>query len=99
MTTATRDSTVTVPLRVELTRDMAASAVDQVSAMRNESPAIWSPALVRESVEMYVGIVGTLRLEEEAPYFATVGDGSAEDYRAVVYDAVDRSYPELCTRF
>jgi hypothetical protein len=87
-----------ITVRVALTRDMLAVALEDAAALNyDEHPDSWSISYIRESVELYVAQTGYLRLLESenllSDFLETEPPGEARDRAQAVYRAVDRAYP------
>ncbi|GAA3255911.1 hypothetical protein [Streptomyces lavendulae] len=92
------DVRAVVAVQVALTRDMLAVALEDAAGRNwDEHPDTWSVAYIRESVELYLGQSGYLRLLESesllVDFLEYEPPGEPRDRVQAVYRAIDRAYP------
>ncbi|WP_392668602.1 hypothetical protein [Streptomyces sp. LN785] len=94
------DVVAVVAVKVAMTRDMLAVALDLASVGRfDENPDAWTVEWIRESVEIQLCIEGPFTIQRDAEGFAdmaldpTVGNRVRAEYRAI-----DRAYPHLAPK-
>ncbi|MFF3617715.1 hypothetical protein [Streptomyces sp. NPDC002467] len=84
-------------VRIALTRDMLAVALDDGCSGVEESPDTWSVEFIRESVELYVAQTGYLRLHQNqgllVDFLEYEPPGPCRDRVQAEYRAIDRAYP------
>lgn len=89
------DVRAVVTVRVAMTRDMLATALDLATGNCEEHPDSWSVEYIRESVELQLTYENFIELEQTSQGYGEWGeiDLSIKPYMQAVYRAVDRAYP------
>lgn len=91
------DVRAVVTVQVALTRDMLAVALEDGCSGVEEHPDTWSVDFIIESVELYLGQVGHMRLLEGenllVDFLEYEPAGPCRDRVQAVYRAIDRAYP------
>ncbi len=85
-----------VTVRVAMTRDMLATALDLAAGNCEKHPDTWSVEYIRESVELQLTYENFVELERSAQSYSEWGDidESIKPYIQAIYRAVDRAYPQ-----
>jgi hypothetical protein len=85
-----------VTVRVAMTRDMLATALDLAAGNCEEHPDTWSVEYIRESVELQLTFENFTALDCQSRGYAEWGDidESVKPYIQAVYRAIDRAYPK-----
>lgn len=94
---AVDDVVAVVAVKVAMTRDMLAVALDLAGAGRyDENPDAWTVEWIRESVEIQLCIEGPFTIQQDAATFADMAlDPSVGDRVRAEYRAIDRAYPHI----
>ncbi|GLW00909.1 hypothetical protein [Streptomyces lavendulae] len=91
------DVRAVVVVQVALTRDMLAVALEDGCSGVEEHPDTWLVEFIRESVELYLGQAGYMRLLEGenllVDFLWSEPAGPCRDRVQAVYRAIDRAYP------
>jgi hypothetical protein len=98
-TDAECDVRAVVTVQVAFTRDMLAVALEDAAGLNyDEHPDSWTVEYIRESVELYVGQSGYMRLLENenvlVDFLEYEPAGPCRDRVQAVYRAIDRAYPK-----
>lgn len=90
---------VTLTLRVTVTRDQLAGALDFAAAGSKQSPDSWTTEQIRNWTESSIALMDCLELQQAGEGMAALafgpidGDASLVEPARAVYRAVDRAYP------
>jgi hypothetical protein len=88
-----------VTVQIALTRDMLTVALDDGCNGTEEHPDTWSVEFIRESVELYLAMNGSLRLLQDQnlllDFLYCEPPGPCRDRVQAEYRAIDRAYPHL----
>ncbi|MEV5131657.1 hypothetical protein AB0K87_14415 [Streptomyces sp. NPDC053705] len=88
-----------VTLKVAMTRDMLATALNLACGASEEDPDSWDVAYIRQSVELCLAMEGPFTIQRDAEMHAELlDDPSVRDYIQANYRAVDRAYPHFAPK-
>ncbi|MBT2493682.1 hypothetical protein J7E96_35320 [Streptomyces sp. ISL-96] len=94
------DIRAVVTVRVAMTRDMLAAALDLFAGgAYDEHPDGWTVPYIRESVEMTLTHESVVQIEVDAERFPQLlDDPSVADRVRAEYRAIDRAYPHFAPK-
>ncbi|WP_326614984.1 hypothetical protein OHA57_04675 [Streptomyces anulatus] len=88
-----------VTLKVAMTRDMLAVALNLNSGASEEDPDTWDVPYIRESVELALHCDGPFTIQQDGGLLLdAMGDESVRAYIQATYRAIDRAYPHLAPK-
>ncbi|WP_413753057.1 hypothetical protein NRF20_20750 [Streptomyces sp. R-74717] len=93
------DVRAVVTLKVAMTRDMLAIALDLACGASGENPDTWDVAYIRQSVELSLSMESPFTIQHDAETHAELlDDPSIGDYIRAEYRAIDRAYPYMAPK-
>lgn len=88
-----------VTLKVAMTRDMLAAALDLACGANEEDPDSWDVPYIRQSVELSLAMESPFTIQRDGEGFADLlDDESIREHIQAEYRAIDRAYPHMAPK-